>query len=124
MRIIKANKKALYSIFNKYYVKDINDLPFEGFEELENDVNTKTFESRLHLFSAFEEEGYLPYANDTYVELNPQLVIALIKWIKEACNTPWREDSRYSAEYKRLKEYFDNLNAKSEEDIIFYEYDC
>lgn len=124
MRIIKVNKKVVSSILDKYYVKDINDLPYNGLEELESDTNTRIFESRLHLFSAFEKEGYLPYANDTYAELKPQLVLALIKWTKEACNIPWREGSRYGAEYKRLKEYFDNLNANSEEDIIFYEYDC
>lgn len=124
MRIIKTNKKTLESILRKWYQKGINNLPYEALEELENNVSTKIFESRLNLFSDFEENGYLPYANDTYAQLSPQLVIALIKWINEVCKTPWSDDNRYGTEYKRLKKYFEDLNANSEEDIIFYKYDC
>lgn len=124
MRIIKTNKKTLESILRKWYQKGINNLPYEALEELENNVSTKIFESRLNLFSDFEENGYLPYANDTYAQLSPQLVTALIKWINEVCKTPWSDDNRYGTEYKRLKKYFEDLNANSEEDIIFYKYDC
>lgn len=124
MRIISTKRKVLEYILDKYHQKNINDLSCDAFEELEKNANTKIFESRLNLFSMFEKEGYLPYANDTYVELNPQLVMALIKWTNEACKVQWIEDSRYNIEYERLKKYFDSLNANSEDDIIFYEYDC
>lgn len=123
MRILKVNKNVLQSILDKYYTKNINDLHYVGFEELKNNITTKTFESRLDLLSPFEKERYLPYASDTYAELSPQLVIALIRWTNKMCEAPYK-NSRYSTEYKRLKEFFDSLNGNSEEDIIFYEYDC
>lgn len=123
MRILKVNKNVLQTILDKYYTKNINDLHYVGYEELKNNINTKIFESRLDLLSPFEKEGCLPYASDTYAELSPQLVIALIEWTNKMCEVPYK-NSRYSIEYKRLKDFFDSLNGNSEEDIIFYEYDC
>lgn len=37
MYIIKAKKTVLDNICKKYFQKDINDLPYEGLEELEKE---------------------------------------------------------------------------------------
>ncbi len=123
MRIIKVKRQVLNSICKKYYEDNINDLSYNGIMEIENVIGTKCFESRLHLLNSFEEEGHIGYANDTYVEIDPQLFVPIIEYC-ESTIKGIGSDQRLHDEYKRLHSYMVSLEFNIEEDILLYEHDC
>lgn len=123
MTIIKVKREILKSICKKYYEDSINDLPYEGIVEMENEVTTKCFESRLHLLNPFESKGHIGYASETYTEINPQLFIPIIKYCKSIIKG-LHNNQRLCNEYKSLHNYMISLEFNIEEDIVLYKYDC
>ena len=92
MYITKAKKTVLDNICKKYFQKDINDLPYEAFEELEKESQSKLFTSCINILSGLE--GKLPYSHETYVYLNKEHYDLILS---HCCNR---------MEY--LKQYIDN----------------
>lgn len=123
MTIIKAKRESISSVCKKYYEDNINNLPYEGIAEIENESSTKCFESRLHLLNSFEFDGYIGYSHETYVEISPQLFIPIIKYceniIKESGS-----NQRLHDEYNRLRNYMESLDFNIEEDVLLYEHNC
>lgn len=70
MDIVKVKRIKLEDVLKKYYQEDINDLPYEAFEELERESGSKLFTSRVDILRNIENK--LPYANDTYAYLDKE----------------------------------------------------
>ena len=59
MCIIKINKKIVEETLNKYYQKDLVDLPYDVFERILNHSDTKHFTSRVNILRDIEENYHM-----------------------------------------------------------------
>ena len=129
MDIIKVKKKTLEDILQKYYQKDINDLPYEAFEELEKESSSKSFTSRVDILRNIENK--LPYANCTYVYLDKEQYELILSHCSErkAYLMQYAENDFYGKELEyreceRLYYWLQGLNPDWDNELIIYEHDC
>lgn len=129
MYIIKAKKNVLEELLSKYFQKDLNDLPYEAFEELEKKSTSKLFTSRVNILRNIEEK--LPYANDTYVYLtkeNYELMLShcgeRLSYLKQYAEDDFSSKELGFRECERLFYWLRGLNPNWNEDVIIYEHDC
>ena len=128
MEIIKVKKKTLEDILQKYYQKDINDLPYKAFEELGKDSSSKSFTSRVNILRNIENK--LPYANCTYVYLNRKQYELILSHCNErkAYLMQYAEDnfSEKKLEYEECENLYcllQELNPDWDNEVIIYEHD-
>lgn len=129
MYIIKSKKRVLDDILKKYFQKDINDLPYEAFEELEKESYSKLFTSRVNILSGIEEK--LPYANDTYVFLNKDHYDLMLshcgkrmEYLKQYVDDDFSGKRFEYMECERLFYWLKKLEPNWNEDVVLYEHDC
>lgn len=146
MYIIKAKKTVLNDICEKYFQKDVNYLPCEAFEELENELHSKLFWSNVNILKKIEKQ--LPYANEKYVYLDKKHYDLMLSF----CNARMEYLKRYIYERRkgvkygsitfyahicsgsgkrteymeceRLFYWLQKLNPNWDEDVMLYEHDC
>lgn len=111
MYLMKAKRRSVEEILNKYYSKCLDDLPYEALEELENKSGSILFESRLNVFAEIEDK--LPYANEKYVYLtkeNYELMYAHCKEkISKYQSDSTSEDDWDYGWYKKLLSWFQSF---------------
>ena len=129
MYITKTRKAVLDDILKKYFQKDVNDLPYEAFEELEKDSYSKLFTSCINILSEIEEK--LPYANDTYVFLNKEHYDLMLshccsrmEYLKQYIDDDFSGKRLEYMECERLFYWLQRLDPNWDQDIILYEHDC
>ena len=129
MDIIKVKKKALEDILQKYYQKDINDLPYEAFEELGKESGSKSFTSRVNILRNIENK--LPYANCTYVYLNKEQYELMLlhcserkTYLMKYAEGNFSEKKLEYEECESLYCWLQELNPDWDNEVIIYEYDC
>lgn len=129
MYITKAKKTVIDNICKKYYQKDINDLPYEAFEELEKESHSKLFTSCINILSGLKEK--LPYSHETYVFLNREHYELMLSHCKDRMEYLEQYiDDNFSGkrfeymECKRLFYWLQELNPNWDEDALLYEDDC
>lgn len=126
MYLIKAKKQSIEEILKKYYEKDLDDLPYEAFEELEKKQGSVLYEARMNVFAGIE--GSLSYANEKYVYLTKEHYELISKHCKE-------QIARYQSEgnskcewehnwHKNLLCWLQDASPNWEEDVVVYEHDC
>ena len=126
MVLLRAKKRSVEEILNKYYSKCLDDLPYEAFEELEKKSGSVLFESRLNVFAEIEDR--LPYVNEKYVYLtkeNYELMYAHCKEkISKYQSDNTSEDDWDYDWYMKLFGWFQSFEPDWSEDVIIYEYNC
>lgn len=126
MVLLRAKKRSVEEILNKYYSKCLDDLPYEAFEELEKKSGSILFESRLNVFAEIEDE--LPYANEKYTYLTKEHYELMLAHCKDKIyqyqsNNVSEDDWDYEW-YKKLLTWFESFVPDWEEDVIIYEHNC
>lgn len=129
MYIIKAKKLVLNDICKKYFQKDINDLPYEAFTEIERESDSKLFTSRINILGGIEEK--LPYAHETYVYLdeeNYELITSYcwdrLQYLRQYIDDDFSGKRFEYMECKRLFYWLQKLNPNWDKDVILFEHDC
>ena len=129
MYIIKTKKAVLDNICKKYFQTDVNELPYEAFEELEKESCSKLFTSRINILSGIE--GKLPYANDTYVFLDKENYDLMLdhcgdrmEYLKQYIDDDFSGKRFEYMECERLFYWLQKLDPDWNEDSILYEHDC
>lgn len=129
MYITKTKKAVLDDILKKYFQKDVNDLPYEAFEELEKESCSKSFTSCVNILSGIEEK--LPYANDTYVFLNKEHYDLMLshcgnrmEYLKQYIDDDFSGKRFEYMECERLFYWLKKLVPNWDEDVVLYEHDC
>lgn len=129
MYITKAKKSVFDNICKKYFQKDIYNLPYEVFEELETESYSKLFTSCVNILRDLEE-NFL-YANDTYVFLNKRhydLILShcgnRMEYLKQYIDNDFLDKRFEYIECERLFYWLQGLNLNFDEDVLLYEYDC
>lgn len=129
MYIVKAKKEVINDIRKKYFQKDINDLPYEAFMEIEEESNSKQFTSRVNILSGIEEK--LPYAHETYSYLdkeNYDLMMSYcydrLEYLKQYIDDDFSSKRFEYMECERLFYWLQELNPNWDDDVILYEHDC
>lgn len=129
MYLVKSKKEVINAICKKYFQKDINDLPYEAFMEIEEESNSKQFTSRVNILSGIEEK--LPYAHETYVYLdeeNYELMMSYcwdrLQYLKQDIDDDFSGKRFEYMECERLFYWLQKLNPNWDEEVILFEHDC
>lgn len=129
MYVVKAKKVIIDDICKKYFQKDINDLPYEAFTEIERESDNKLFTSRVNILSGIEEK--LPYAHETYVYLdedNYDLMMSYcrdrLQYLKQYVDDDFSGKRFEYMECERLFYWLQKLSPNWVEDVILFEHDC
>lgn len=129
MYVVKAKKVIIDDICKKYFQKDINDLPYEAFTEIERESDNKLFTSRVNILSGIEEK--LPYTHETYVYLdedNYDLMMSYcrdrLQYLKQYVDDDFSGKRFEYMECERLFYWLQKLSPNWVEDVILFEHDC
>lgn len=129
MDILKVKRIKLEDVLKKYYQEDINDLPYEAFEELERESESKLFTSRVDILRNIENK--LPYANDTYAYLDKEQYELILThcnerkaYLKQYVGNDFSGKQLEYEECERLYYWLQGLNPDWDNELIIYEHDC